>query len=301
MTKWTRNLGRGDNDVQTRFAIGVTTVLAILTVVAGSLISVVTISAQNGATPPAAAPDQVAPHPVHIHFGTCEALGDVVYPLGDVTSANVAVSPVTQTNVGATPGASPGATRATEIVVAESATTVEASLDELLDDQHAINVHESAENIDNYIACGDLTGSVVDGSLMVELRQLNASRYTGQAILTDAGNSTTNVTVVILRVGVDTADAPGATPAVSAQPVDGEFSVGTIVATTDDNVRMRVEPNTDADILFTLAAATQLEITGGPEVADGYIWYEVEALDEDELTIGWVAGDFLEVVEDPAE
>jgi hypothetical protein len=202
--------------------------------------------------------------------------------------------------VQATPVTSP-IVEAIDIVLAQSTTTVEAPLDELIDGEHAINVHESAENIDNYIACGDLTGDVVDGSLMVELRELNDSRYTGQAVLTDAGNGTTNVTVVVVRVDVDTVEAPGATPVTSAQPVDGELSTGTIVATTDDNVRIRAEPNTDADILLALPAATQLAITGGPEEADEYTWYEVEVVNEDETTIGWVAGDFLEVVEEAAE
>jgi hypothetical protein len=275
-------------------------VIAVLTVLTGLLFSAVTMSAQDVATPVASAPEQVVPHPAHIHFGTCETLGDVVYPLADVTTVSAADPPFIQTDVQATPVASP-TVEATDIVVAESTTTVEASLDEVLEAEHAINVHESAENIDTYIACGDLTGDVVGGSLMVELRELNDSRYTGQAVLTDAGNGTTNVTVVVLRVDVGAVEAPGATPAVGAQPVDGQFSVGTSVTTTDDDVRIRAEPNTDADILLALPAATQLEITGGPEEADEYTWYEVEVVNEDETVIGWVASDFLEVVEEPAE
>ncbi len=39
-----------------------------------------------------------------------------------------------------------------------SETTVDLSIDELLGNQYAINAHESAENITEYIACGDITG-----------------------------------------------------------------------------------------------------------------------------------------------
>jgi hypothetical protein len=177
--------------VRTRLVTSVATVIAVLTVLTGLLFSAVTMSAQDVATPVASAPEQVVPHPAHIHFGTCETLGDVVYPLADVTPVNTGVAPDAQADLQATPVASP-TVEATDIVVAESTTTV-------------------------------------------------------------------------------------------------------------DNVRIRAEPNTDADILLALPVATQLEITGGPEEADEYTWYEVEVVNEDETVIGWVASDFLEVVGEPAE
>jgi hypothetical protein len=39
-----------------------------------------------------------------------------------------------------------------------SETTVDLTIDELLGSQYAINAHESAENITEYVACGDITG-----------------------------------------------------------------------------------------------------------------------------------------------
>lgn len=72
------------------------------------------------------APDN--PQPVHIHSGTCEELGDVVYPL-------------------------------TNLQEGMSDTTVEASLDELQSGDFAVNAHESEENIQTYVACGDIPGS----------------------------------------------------------------------------------------------------------------------------------------------
>jgi hypothetical protein len=67
-------------------------------------------------------------HPVHIHFGTCAVLGEVAAALTDIDAMGM------------------------------SETTVDLTIDELLGSQYAINAHESAENITEYVACGDITG-----------------------------------------------------------------------------------------------------------------------------------------------
>ena len=157
----------------------------------------------HGATP--AAGGEVA-HPAHIHSGTCEELGDVVFPLNDVAPLGAGATPA------AAPAASPAAGGAGEIV-AESTSQVDASFEELLaSEAYAINVHESAENIGNYIACGNLTGPATDGELLIDLEELNDSGYTGQAHLVDNGDGTTTVTVTLMTTG----DAAG-TPAASGQ------------------------------------------------------------------------------------
>lgn len=107
-----------------------------------------------------------APHPIHIHAGTCDNLGDVVFPLTDVT-LNTA---------GETFG-SPA------IAVEESETEVAATLNDLLSAPHAINIHESADAIQNYIACGNIGGRVVDGDLEIGLREVNGSGHYGIAKL----------------------------------------------------------------------------------------------------------------------
>jgi hypothetical protein len=65
-------------------------------------------------------------HPAHIHSGTCDDLGDVVFPLEDVVEGS-------------------------------SESTVEASIDDILAADHAINVHLSADEMDVYVACGEIT------------------------------------------------------------------------------------------------------------------------------------------------
>ncbi len=145
-------------------------------------------------------------HPAHIHAGTCEELGDVVFPLNDVAALGVDVAPAStpgamsassEAGADGTPGAA--ATAGAGEVVAESITEVEASLDDILAAEHAINVHESAENIQNYIACGDLAGTLdANGSLVVGLGELNDSGYTGIAVLSPSlTEGSTDVSVFI--------------------------------------------------------------------------------------------------------
>jgi hypothetical protein len=109
-----------------------------------------------------------------------------------------------------TTAATPGATSGQMAPIASSSTVVEASLDDILGAEHAINVHESAENIQNYIACGDLTGSATNGELTIELQELNDSGFMGEAVLLDNGDGTTTVTVTLMTSGGAT---PEATPA----------------------------------------------------------------------------------------
>jgi FlaG/FlaF family flagellin (archaellin) len=83
----------------------------------------------------------------------------------------------------------------------QSSTTVDAALDDIISGEHAINVHESAERIDVYIACGDVTGEAADGMLTVELQELNGSGASGQAMLTDNGDGTTTVELHLTQSG----------------------------------------------------------------------------------------------------
>lgn len=150
-------------------------------------------------------------HPAHIHSGTCDELGDVVYPLTDLQSAASIPDP------DATPildlGATPDAAAAIGLVdvVAQSNTVVEVSLEDLLAEDFAINVHESAENIQTYIACGEITGSAEGGELFIELQELNNSNFYGQAELSDQGDGTTIVHVSLYPTEVD--GTPVASPA----------------------------------------------------------------------------------------
>ena len=147
-------------------------------------------------------------HPA-IHVGTCEDLGEVVFPLADVAPLDAEASPV------ASPAASPVAGgELDEDVVAESTTILEVPLEEIVAGEHAINVHESAENIENYIACGTITGMPENEHLRVDLQELNDSGLTGRAVLTsNADDMTTTVTVTLIQADTEMTGTPEATPA----------------------------------------------------------------------------------------
>jgi len=146
------------------------------------------------------------PHPAHIHSGSCATLGDVVYPLTDVAAPGAMStpmagmgSPVPTMPSGAGVSATPSAED--EEVVAESTTTVQVALADISAGGFAINVHESMEQIQNYIACGDITGTPANNVLEIPLNELNSSGYYGTATLTDNGDGTTTVVVKLEKTG----------------------------------------------------------------------------------------------------
>jgi plastocyanin len=142
------------------------------------------------------------PHPAHIHSGTCDNLGDIVAPLSDVTEL--------------TAGESFGVP--TAVLVKESDTDVALPLGDILAAPHAINVHESAEAIQNYIACGDIGGRVIDGDLVIGLRELNDSGHHGVAVL-EGDDDGTDVKVYLAEEGSDAeTEQDAATDAAPAAP-----------------------------------------------------------------------------------
>lgn len=182
-----------------RLTSPVTLLVAAFVFAMGFLVSAPALGAQGTDATPASQGDAL--HPAHIHSGTCEELGDVVYPLTELQAASQMASPV------ASPEASMGD------VVAQSESVVDVSLDDILGAEHAINVHESPENIQNYIACGDVTGSPSDGELTIELQELNGSGYVGEALLMDNGDGTTTVHVSLFASDGAMTGTPVATPA----------------------------------------------------------------------------------------
>jgi hypothetical protein len=180
---------------------------AALVLMAGVVIAPRIGSAQDMSASPSA---ETLAHPAHIHMGTCATLGEVMYPLEDVAhiedvterpeTAGAMGSPAADSAEQMAGEASPTAGDMMANVVAQSTTTVDASLDDILAAEHAINVHESMENIQNYIACGDITGTPTDGQLEIQLNELNGSGYEGMATLSDNGDGTTNVVVQLMMV-----------------------------------------------------------------------------------------------------
>jgi plastocyanin len=132
---------------------------------------------------PATAQDDDVGHPAHVHIGTCSDLGEVAWALSDVGPGTI------RNGVKSTRGKAVGQTE--EVYAVDvSVTTVDTPLANITDGTYAINVHESADNIQNYIACGNIGGTQYGNTLIIGLGQLNDTGYTGIAVLRADGDQT---------------------------------------------------------------------------------------------------------------
>ncbi len=131
---------------------------------------------------PEATPTGPVSRPARIHTGTCDEVGEVIQPLENLV-APVGVAAGQEEAVGAE----------------TSFTSVPLTLDAILADDHVINVHMSADQIDVYIACGEI-GGVLDanGALVIGLGEMEGSGFSGIAFLAPgADGASTDVSVFI--------------------------------------------------------------------------------------------------------
>lgn len=155
----------------------------------------------------------VAMYPAHIHAGMCPEVGDVVFPLETVTQMDMDTDSATPAGTAVADASMVG----TPMVAGSpmplgSTTIVEAPLDDILGAEHAINLHQSPENMSMYVACGDITGEAQNGELVIDLMEQNDSGVEGQATLTDNGDGTTTVVIEVRHVSVDMMGTPESTP-----------------------------------------------------------------------------------------
>jgi hypothetical protein len=128
--------------------------------------------------------------------------GDVVVPLTDLTLGTEASEGL-----------------ASAIPVEVSVTTAEMALADILAGEYSINVHESADAIDVYIACGDIGGPVMAGTdLAIGLAEQNASGHSGVAWLHYNGDGTTAV-YTFLTGSAASGDASAPSPAAETSPL----------------------------------------------------------------------------------
>jgi hypothetical protein len=130
-------------------------------------------------------------HPAHIHKGDCANLDP--NPAGPLTNVEPRLNEDSDDEDANAPQ---GALTATTVLYSETE-GVEVAWDDLLGESHAINVHESDENVQNYIACGDIGGVVVDDSLVIALHPQNDSGYFGIAIIEKNGDDKVDVKVYL--------------------------------------------------------------------------------------------------------
>jgi hypothetical protein len=149
--------------------------------------------------------EEVAPghsHPAHIHAGTCADFDpNPVAPLTNVEQ---------RMNEDEADNAPQGILTAASVLYSLSEEVELSFEDDVLATSHVIAVHESEENIQNYIACADIGGVVVDGDLAVALQPMNDSGYTGIVVM-DADEDGQVDVEIFLAEPVST--EPMATPA----------------------------------------------------------------------------------------
>lgn len=194
----------------------------------------------------ASQPDPHTNHPAHIHRGSCDDLGDVVFPLSSV-------GPGVMTD--GTPTAEGMLGSANAVPVAISVTTVDVTLDELLAGDYAINVHQSDREIESYVACGDIGGRMVDDTFIVGLQQLNDSGDVGIAqFRADGAKTIVNLSMLAVEPATSAATSAARTDAVKVEIVNG----GNLWMFNPDRVKIPVGGTVD----WTNATTEAHTITG---------------------------------------
>ncbi len=136
-----------------------------------------------------AAGDDPEPRLAHIHEGTCDELigPDFVFPLTDV-------------EVPEGEAIGPDEVLAAAEPVAISFTTLDVSLDELVEDAHAIDIHRSEQETDTFVTCGEIAGIPgPTGGLAIALRAQGDSGLGGIAFVVPnpANPAQTDVSVLL--------------------------------------------------------------------------------------------------------
>lgn len=169
----------------------------------------------------AQASDAAHVHPVHIHTGNCNNLGEVVAPLTDLVTPE-------GDGVGQNNRATPAYT---------SYTSVPMTLEAILGSNHSINAHLSAEEIGTYIACGEIGGVLTpEGQLAIGLLDVEGSGYSGVAFLSPgADGASTDVSVFLISTGGDDNGAVGGGEEAIAAEDDAAVTDGEDVTITDDS------------------------------------------------------------------
>ena len=150
---------------------------------------------QAEATPPTAASDAVGPvrnidtdaesRLAHVHAGTCEELGIVVYSFPDIKTFRIDEG-------------DDGGVGAIELITGAT----QAPLSDLFGEPFSVHVHESAQNKQTYIACSDIGGrpdapwSEPDG-LTLQAAEQNRSGYSGFTTLRPSPDGGTQISIAL--------------------------------------------------------------------------------------------------------
>ncbi len=135
----------------------------------------------------------------HLHEGTCDALGSEPIELGELGYVTSLLDPAAATPTGPYEQLGPEGAFPTVLSYA----TLEASLDQLLDQPHAVDVHiiNDEEGVDITLACGAVGGVRGNDQLVFGLQATpsEAVDTTGIAWLQANGDGTTTARIFVAQ------------------------------------------------------------------------------------------------------
>ncbi|MDQ2683987.1 MAG: hypothetical protein M3Y37_10720, partial [Chloroflexota bacterium] len=146
------------------------------------------------------------PRPAYLYAGTCDAPGAIQWPLNSLVS----------------PGGEPGGAEDRDRTEYSFTGNVPLGIDLMLTGEYMIAVHESGENPDRVLVCGNI-GGVADsaGTLVVGLRQASEVEAAGVAVLSPspANPTMTLISVFVSGPGLgDEVGTIGIPPVATADP-----------------------------------------------------------------------------------
>lgn len=98
-----------------------------------------------------------------------------------------------------------------------------------------------------------------------------------------------------------TGDATGGPETADVQATPGADGViGQTATVNSENVNLRAEAATTADVVDQVSSGVEVEVIGGPVEGEGYTWYQVQVT-TDGGPSGWMASDFLDGLTQPTE
>ncbi|MGI8485744.1 MAG: cupredoxin domain-containing protein [Thermomicrobiales bacterium] len=171
--------------------------------ISGLLIALLLASGGAGLVQHSTPASAATTHPANIYHGTCNALGDIRFPLTGVSATSIPGNM-------ATPDAmSTPITTGTANHEETSSTVIEAPLNDLSQGGNAIAIQESNANPTNIIACGDITGPIAPAAndnqgrfIQIALHERNNSGYSGVGYLRETSGGT-NVEIDLSAPGTN--------------------------------------------------------------------------------------------------
>ena len=159
----------------------------------------------------ASAQDESAPsHPSFIESGDCSNLD--ANPMATLNNVELIGTATEDDDSSEEEDRQVEGTLTAAPVLTSNSEDLDLSFDDMLAESHSVTVHLSDDDLQTYVACGEIGGLVVDDQMVIALHEVDGSGYNGIAMLAKDGDG--NVDVTIYLAGPAATDSESdATPA----------------------------------------------------------------------------------------